>query len=118
MPPYYLAILWQKYATMRKVGSCYSRSVPVIGSIPVFKRTVNWVSTPQFWKKIEYLVQCSAEAAFLPHCPTNCENDTAKTGPAGHLTHTDFGLAQEIIQQKLTYTYLSVKIMNTSAYEG
>ena len=39
--------------------------------------------------------QCSAEAAFLRHCPTNFENDAAKTGPAGHLAHTDFGLAQD-----------------------
>ena len=34
--------------------------------------------------------QCSAEAAFLRHCPTNFENDAAKTVPAGHLAHTDF----------------------------
>ena len=40
-------------------------------------------------------VQCSAEAAFLRHCPTNYENDAAKTGPTGHLAHTDFGLAQD-----------------------
>ena len=34
--------------------------------------------------------QCSAEAAFLRHCPTNFENDAAKTVPAGHLAHTEF----------------------------
>ena len=31
----------------------------------------------------------------MRHCPTNFENDAAKTGPAGHLAHTDFGLAQD-----------------------
>ena len=34
--------------------------------------------------------QCSAEAAFLRHCPTNFENDAAKTVPVGHLAYTDF----------------------------
>ena len=42
------------------------------------------------------MLQCSAEAAFLCNCPTNFENDAAKTGPAGHLAHTDFGLAQDV----------------------
>ena len=42
------------------------------------------------------MLQCSAEAAFLRDCPTNFENDAAKTGPAGHLAHTDFGLAQDV----------------------
>ena len=40
--------------------------------------------------KVNVCMQCSAEAAFLRHCHTNFEYDTAKTVQAGHLAYLDF----------------------------
>ena len=41
------------------------------------------------------VIQCSAEAAFLRHCRTNFENDTAKTVPRDIWRTMIFGLAQD-----------------------
>ena len=70
--------------------------------------------------------QCSAEAAFLRHCPTNFENDAAKTGPAGHLAHTDFGLAQDfesaslwsIPMPKITWGFTGIPVVVTVVLIG
>ena len=53
-------------------------------------KSILWLLKHISRTKEQNALQCSAEAAFLRHCRTNFENDTAKTVPVGHLALIDF----------------------------
>ena len=61
-------------------------------TISVLGKQLNQTYAPLTYQGISCtrIFQCSAEAAFLHHCRTNFEYETAKTVPVGHLAHTDF----------------------------